>query len=120
MNHDILKDRLRKALGDPHYLSKKTREKCRMEVEEVMQSLVPSIQEAVSAVEVYNQRPSIQTGRRRAVAQEKARQAREDVAEFLWARYDIVYNGVVSREEMEGYIKEELQKLTEECGVEVW
>lgn len=119
MNHEIMKDRLRKALKDPHYLSKKTRDKCRMEVEEVMQSLIPSIQEAVKTVEIYNQRPSVITGRRRAEAQDNARQAKEDVAEFLWARYEMIYDGVISREEMETYIRESFQRLCEQFDIEI-
>jgi len=59
MNRNDLKDKLRKALGDPHYLSKKLREKCRQEVDDVMQCLIPYIQEAMRTVKQYNERPCV-------------------------------------------------------------
>jgi len=45
--------------------------------------------------------------------------AQEDVAEFLWARYDLIYSSAIPREEMASYIEESVKRLTEPYGIEL-
>ena len=81
------------------------------EIDSALDYLMPFIEEAESARDLYYNSPSIQNGARRREAEQKAKDAIECASQHLWETWEREFRDIVTESEFVTMILEELKRL---------
>lgn len=81
------------------------------EIDSALEYLMPFIEEAEKARELYDNHPSIHNGARRSEAEQKAKNAIEAVSQHLWETWEREFKEIVTQCEFVSLIIQSLKKL---------
>lgn len=81
------------------------------EIDEAMDYMIPFIEEAEKARELYETNPSIQNGARRYEAEQKAKNAIEAASQHLWETWEREFRDIVTEQEFITLIIQALKRL---------